>query len=73
MEKWAVLFSDNDTIHVLAICQNEEEAKAFVHADIELWADQHAGTKIELDFKKMYAYSYDKCEEFKWNIEKLNI
>jgi len=62
---------------VLVVCSTREEAKAFVRADIEKWADERAGMPIVVDFDKMSAkYNWetlndtDGCE---WNIEEIEI
>ena len=62
---------------VLEVCNTREEAKAFVRADIEKWADDRAGIPIVVDFDKMSAkYNWetlndpDGCE---WNIEEIEI
>lgn len=55
---------------VLEVCDTKEEAKAFVRADIENWADERAGEGVEVDFDKMSAhYDYDTDEGCEWNIE----
>lgn len=54
----------------LETCKSKEEAKAFVHADIEKWADDRAGEGIEVDFDKISAhYDYNSDEGCEWNIE----
>ena len=54
---------------VLDICKSKEEAKAVVHADIEKWADNHAGDDITVDFDCMYTYYNDTDTGCEWNIE----
>lgn len=75
MEKYIVTAVDHgDTCdgkaRVLEVCNTKDEAMAFVHADIEHWADERAGEGIEVDFNKMSAhYTDDTDNGCEWNIE----
>lgn len=55
---------------VLEVCNTKDEAMAFVHADIEFWADERAGEGIEVDFDKMSARYADGTDNgCEWSIE----
>ena len=59
---------------ILVVCNTREEAKAFVQADIETWADEREGEDIEVDFDKMRAhYAYNNGNGCEWNIEEVDI
>lgn len=59
---------------VLNICKTKEEAIAFVHNDIEKWANDHAGERLIVDFDKMTAYClYDADVGCEWNIEEFSV
>ena len=59
---------------MLETCKSKEEAEAFVRADIEKWADDHAGEGVEVDFDKMSAhYDYDTDNGCEWNIEPVTV
>lgn len=59
---------------VLEVCNTREEAEAFVHADIEKWADERASEGIEVNFNKMSAhYDYNSDDGCEWNIEEVDI
>lgn len=54
----------------LETCKSKEEAKAFVRADIEKWADDRATEDIYVDFDAMAAgYNCNAAEGCEWNIE----
>ena len=55
---------------VLGTYLTKEEAQAEVKADIEKWADDHAGEKVIVDFDKMSAHysTYDDDCGCEWNI-----
>ena len=64
----------NFKARVLETCKSKEEAKAFVRADIEKWADDHAGESVEVDFDKMSAYcTYDTNSGCEWNIDEVAV
>lgn len=55
---------------VLEVCKSKEEAEAFVHSDIEKWADDRATEDIYVDFAAMAAgYNSNADEGCEWNIE----
>lgn len=58
---------------VLKACATKEEAQNEVRADIEKWADDHAGENIEVDFDKMSASYQDRDEGCEWCIEEVEI
>ena len=59
---------------VLKVCNTKEEAEAYVHADIESWANERDGEDIEVDFDKMSAhYEYNHDNGCEWNIEEVEI
>lgn len=58
---------------VLKACMTKEEAQNEVRADIEKWADDHAGENIEVDFDKMSASYRDYDDGCEWNIEEIEI
>lgn len=59
---------------VLKVCNTKEEAEAYVHADIESWADERDGEGIEVDFDKMSAhYEYNPDNGCEWNIEEVEL
>ena len=76
MEKWIVTAVDHGDscdgkARVLSVCDNKEEASAYVRADIEHWADERAGVCIQVDFDGMYAVDEDSDTCCEWNIEKV--
>ena len=79
MEKWIVTAVDHGPTcdgkaRVLAVCGTEDEAKAYVRADIEEWIDDRATEGVEADFDNMAAwYDYDTDNRCEWNIEKVMI
>ena len=58
---------------VLKACATKEEAQNEVRADIEDWADDHAGENVEVDFDKMSVSYQDRDEGCKWCIEEVEI
>ena len=58
---------------VLKACATKEEAQNEVRADIEKWADDHAGENVEVDFDKMSASYQDRDEGCEWCIEEIEI
>ena len=56
---------------VLKACATKEEAQNEVQADIEDWADDHAGENVEVDFDKMSASYQDRDEGCEWYIEEV--
>ena len=58
---------------VLKACATKEEAQNEVRADIEDWADDHAGENVEVDFDKMSASYQDRDEGCEWCIEEVEI
>ena len=58
---------------VLKACATKEEAQNEVQADIENWADDHAGENVEVDFDKKSASYQDRDEECEWCIEEVEI
>ena len=58
---------------VLKACATKEEAQNEVQADIEDWADDHAGENVEVDFDKMSASYQDRDEGCEWCIEEIEI
>lgn len=58
---------------VLKACATKEEAQNEVRADIEEWADNHAGENVEVDFDKMSASYRDRDDGCEWNIEETEI
>ena len=58
---------------VLKVCNTREEAKAYVRADIEKWADDRAGERVTIHFDKMSAFHNDREESCEWNIEEVEI
>lgn len=58
---------------VLKACATKEEAQNEVRADIEQWADNHAGENIEVDFSKMSAFRKDNSSRCDWNIEEVDL
>ena len=58
---------------VLKACATKEEAQNEIRADIEDWADDHAGENVEVDFDKMSASYQDRDEGCEWCIEEVEI
>ena len=58
---------------VLKACATKEEAQNEVRADIEDWADDHAGENVEVDFDKMSVSYQDRDEGCEWCIEEVEI
>ena len=79
MKIWIAMYVDQGETcdgkpRLLDICKSREEALAVVHADIEKWADDHAGEGIEVDFDKMSAhYDYDTDDGCEWYIDERDI
>lgn len=82
MKLWIVTAVDygetcDGKARVLSVCNTEDEAKTYVKADIEKWADEHAEYDIEIDFDKMNAYipswGYGVDTGCDWNIEEVEV
>ena len=58
---------------ILKACATKEEAQNEVRADIEKWADDHAGENIEVDFDKMSTSYRDRDDGCEWNVEETEI
>lgn len=71
----AVDYSDTSDgkARVLVACKTKEEAKAYVQADIEKWADDRAGERVTIHFDKMSTFHNDRDESCEWNIEEVEI
>lgn len=82
MKLWIVTVVDHGETcdgkaRVLSVCSTKDEAKAYVKADIENWADERAGMPIVVDFDKMSAkYDWktlDDTDGCEWNIEEIEV
>ena len=75
---WIAMYADRGETcdgkpRVLKACATKEEAQNEVQADIEDWADDHAGENVEVDFDKMSASYQDRDEGCEWCIEEVEI
>ena len=58
---------------VCTMCATRDEAKNYVKAEIDEWADNRAGTEIEVDYENMSAGYVDGCDGCEWSIDEIDI
>jgi hypothetical protein len=58
---------------VCTMCATRDEAKNYVIEDINEWADNRAGSDIEVDYENMSAGYVDGCDGCEWSVDEIDI
>lgn len=58
---------------VCTMCATRDEAKNYVKEEINEWADNRAGTEIEVDYENMSAGYVDGRDRCEWSIDEIDI
>ena len=58
---------------VCTMCATRDEAKNYVKEEIDEWADNRAGTEIEVDYENMSAGYVDERDGCEWSIDEIDI